>query len=105
MNEEEWRAQREQEMRAKTDDSKGAEEQKARMAQQLDLVLTKVLTPEAKQRLANVRLINEEKYLTVAQGLLGMVQQGQIKGKVTDEQIKRLLIQLTPKKNMTITRK
>lgn len=105
MNEEQWRAQREQELRAKPDDQQNIAEQRMKMAQQLDAVLSRILTPEAKQRLANVRLINEEKYLTVAQGLLGLVQQGRIQGKVTEEQVKTLLAQLTPKKNMTITRK
>ncbi len=105
MNEEEWRAQREHELRAKPDDAQNAAEQRMKMAQQLDAVLSRILSPEAKQRMANVRLVNEEKYLAAAQGLLGMVQQGRVHGKVTDEQVKAILGQLTPKKNMTITRK
>jgi programmed cell death protein 5 len=105
MNEEEWRAQREQALREKQSHENGNEERRAEVQSQLDTLLTRILTPEAKTRLGNVRLVNEEKYLQVAQTLMMLVQQGKIQGKVTDEQLKQLLTQLTPKKDISITRK
>ena len=105
MNEEEWRAQRARDMQERTSPQKGDEESSAKAEQQLDALLARILTPEARTRLTNVKLIDAEKYMQVGQALLRMLQQGRVQGKVTDEQIKNLLLQLTPKKDMTITRK
>lgn len=75
------------------------------MEQQLDALLTKVLTPEARTRLNNVRLVNPEKYLQAGQTLVSLLQQGRIQGKVDEETLRALLAQLASKKEMKITRK
>lgn len=106
MNEDEWRAQREQQLREKQSPAQPSEEEnRGNMQRQLETILNRILTTEAKTRLTNVRLVNEEKYLRTAQTLLALVQQGRIVGKVTDEQVKQILTQLTPKKDINITRK
>ena len=82
------------------------DENRLEAERQLNALLTTLLTGEAKTRLTNVRMVNSEKYLQVAQMLLSMYKQGRIQGKITDEQLKQLLTQLsTSKKNITITRK
>ncbi|MEK6902129.1 MAG: DNA-binding protein [archaeon] len=106
MNEDEWRSQREHQLREKQNGSQPSEEEnRAAMQRQLETILNRILTTEAKTRLTNVRLVNEEKYLRTAQTLLALVQQGRIVGKVTDDQVKQILTQLTPKKDINITRK
>lgn len=81
-------------------------ENRARIERQLETLLSSILTPEAKARLTNVRLINYEKYLQVSQALIMLQKQGRITEKVSEEQVKHLLTQLTPKKReMTIRRK
>ncbi len=59
--------------------------------QQVDYILRQVLTPEAKQRLSNIRLVNKQLYLQVAQGLIQLVKAKQIDEKISDEQLKALL--------------
>ncbi len=106
MNEEEWREQRVAELREKMEKQQSEEENRHQMARQLDAILNTLLTPEAKTRLTNVRLVDNEKYLQVAQALVVMARQGKIMGKITDEQLKQLLLQLTPtKKGFSIKRK
>lgn len=106
MNEEEWRAQRAEELKAKTENSKTPEENRQAAERQLDMLLTKVLSPEAKTRITNVRLVNTEKYLQAAQAILQMARTGRIRGKISDEELKHILTQITPpKKDITITRK
>lgn len=106
MNEEEWRAQRADELKAKTENGKTPEENRAAAERQLDALLSKVLSPEAKTRITNVRMVNAEKYLQAAQVILNMARQGRVPGKISDDELKHILMQLTPtKKGMTITRK
>ncbi len=106
MNEEEWREQRAEELKAKTENTPNKEENRAAAERQLDALLSKVLSPEAKTRITNVRMVNAEKYLQTAQVILNMARQGKIQGKISDEDLKQILQQLTPaKKGITIRRK
>jgi programmed cell death protein 5 len=68
-----------------------AQQAEAQMEAQLDSMLRSVLTPEAKARLSNIRLVNKELYLKVAQSLLYLAKSGQIQGKIDDAQLKALL--------------
>ncbi len=105
MNEHELREQRETKLRERMGKSKEEEETHSRMEEQLETMLNTILTPEARTRLTNVRLVNSEKYLQVGQALVVMARQGKISAKVTDDQLRQLLLQLTPKKkDMTIKR-
>ncbi len=106
MNEEEWRAQRAEELKAKTENTPNKEESRAAAERQLDALLSKVLSPEAKTRITNVRMVNAEKYLQAAQVILNMARQGRVQGRISDEDLKHILTQLTPaKKDITIKRK
>ncbi len=81
-------------------------QQEADQAQeQLDNVLRFLLGPEAKQRLANVRISNKPLYLKAAQSLLMLYKAGQIGGKVSENELKQLLEKLSEKREPKITRK
>ncbi len=81
-------------------------QQEADQAQeQLDNVLRFLLEPEAKQRLANVRIANKQLYLKAAQSLLMLYKAGQIGGKVSENELKQLLEKLSEKREPKITRK
>jgi len=72
----------------------------------LDEVARKILTPEAKARLGNVKLVNRELYMTAIQTLLYMYQQGQIQSKIDEANLKALLGKLRAgKREISITRK
>ena len=72
----------------------------------LDEVARKILTPEAKARLGNVKLVNRELYMNAIQTLLYMYQQGQIQGKIDEANLKAILEKLRlGKREISITRK
>jgi programmed cell death protein 5 len=72
---------------------------------QIDLMLKQILSSEARERLSNIRLINQELYMKVAQYLIQAYQQGAIRGIVDDNMLKQILSQLQPKRNIKIRRK
>ena len=69
------------------------------------MVLKKMLSPEAKARLKNVRLVNEERYWSAVQQLLVLYQSGRLQGTVSEEQLKRLLSAFSQKRDIKIKRK
>jgi len=58
------------------------------------MILSRILTPEAKDRLARVRMVKPEIAALVEDYLVGLYQSGQIRGKVTDEILKKLLARI-----------
>ncbi len=82
---------------------KTAEEQrKIQMQQQLELqkqaLLRSILTPEARQRLANLKMVKPEFTSQLELQLVQLVQQGKIPVPVTDKQLKQILIQIQARK-------
>lgn len=68
------------------------EEKKRRI--QIDAVLRKILTPEARSRLANLRLVKPELADTIEQQIIALAQSGRIPLPITDEFLKKLLSQI-----------
>jgi programmed cell death protein 5 len=65
-----------------------------------------ILTPEARSRLANLKLTKPEFVEQIELQLIQLAQSGRLQGKVTDEQLKVLLKQLSgQKRDINITRK
>jgi len=72
---------------------------------QINVLLRKLLTPEAKERLKNVRLVNQDLYYKAIQSIVALAQAGRLKERLTAEQIKKLLLTLSSKKRTRIIRK
>ncbi|MEM0378735.1 MAG: DNA-binding protein [Thermosphaera sp.] len=72
---------------------KKMEEEQARRAQ-IDAVLRKLLTPEARERLNNIRLVKPELADALEQQIIALAQSGRIPVPVTDEFLKRILSEL-----------
>ncbi len=69
-------------------------------------IMIQILTPEARSRLANLRLTREEFVDQIELQLIQLAQAGRIKAKITDEQLKELLKQVTgSKRDINIIRK
>lgn len=69
-------------------------------------IMIQILTPEARSRLANLRLTKQEFVEQVELQLIQLAQMGRIKNKITDEQLKELLKKVTGKKrDINIIRK
>jgi programmed cell death protein 5 len=68
-------------------------------------ILLKVLTKEARERLANVRIANPQLAEQVELYLIQVYQQGLLKEQINDEKLKELLKTLTQKRETKIIRK
>jgi programmed cell death protein 5 len=76
-----------------------AEEQKQAQAQQQlenqkQALLRRILTPKARSRLTNLRMVKPEFTQQLELQLLQLAQQGRINIPITDEQLKELLVKL-----------
>jgi len=85
------------------------EQRKAQMEQQLELqkqaLLRNILTPEARQRLANLKMVRPEFTDQLELQLIQLAQQGKLPIPLTDEQLKKILIQLQSQKRETKIRR
>jgi len=69
-------------------------------------IMMQILTPEARSRLANIRLTKPEFVEQIEIQLIQLGQSGRLKGKITDEQLKVLLQQISgQKREINISRK
>jgi programmed cell death protein 5 len=89
---------------------KFAEEQgQAQREQQLELqkqtLLRKILTPEARQRLANLKMVRPEFTEQLELQLIQLAQQGKLPIPLSDAQLKQILIQLQSQKRETKIRR
>lgn len=77
-------------------------EKEEQLRQQFEIqkrqLLMKILTPEARSRLANLRLTRPEFVEQIELQLIQLAQAGQIRSKITDEQLKELLRRVSGKK-------
>lgn len=81
-------------------------QQQQQLQAQLDQAMKQIMTPEARSRLANLKLTKPELVQNIEIQLLQSAQAGSLRGKITDEQLKVLLKQLSgQKREIHITRK
>lgn len=81
------------------------DEQAREAAAQRDAVLRQLLTPEARMRLANVRMVRSETAGMVENYLMTMAGQGRLRPPVSDEQLKSILLSMQqPRRGFKMTR-
>ena len=83
--------------RAAGDDQRRAQAQQA-VERQKQAVIRRILTPEARQRLTNIRMVKPEFADELEMQLIQLAQSGRLRGQVTDEQLKKTLVQLEGQK-------
>jgi programmed cell death protein 5 len=82
------------------------QEAQAQFEAQKKQILGQIMTPEARQRLANLKLTKPEMVNNIELQLIQSAQAGSLRGKVTDDQLKVLLRQIAgQKREIKITRK
>lgn len=82
------------------------QEAQAQFEAQKKQILGQIMTPEARQRLANLKLTKPELVNQIELQLIQSAQAGSLRGKVTDDQLKVLLRQIAgQKREIKITRK
>lgn len=83
-----------------------AEQEKQRLAEQkIDVLLKRLLSPSAKSRLKNVKLVNQDLYWNAVQQLLLLYRAGRLKGAISEDEVKSILTQLSKKREIKIKRK
>jgi len=87
----------------------GEEQGDIQAQQQLELqkqaLLRSILTPEARQRLTNLKMVRPEFTSQLELQLIQLAQQGKIPIPLTDKQLKQILIQIQPRKRETKIRR
>jgi programmed cell death protein 5 len=83
--------------RAALDDQRRAQAQQ-QVERQKQAVIRRILTPEARQRLTNIRMVKPEFADELEMQLIQLAQSGRLRGQVTDEQLKKTLVQLEGQK-------
>lgn len=82
------------------------EQAMAEMEAKKQAILRAILTPEARERLNTLKMTKPELVASVSDQLVTLAQSGRLQGKLDDEKLRNLLIQIQPKKRQTsITRK
>ena len=87
-----------------TDDDEIASKE-AQASAQKEQILRQVLSPEARLRLNNVKMVKPELANAVENYLINLAAQGQARGQITDEQLKQILASTQqPKRDFKINR-
>ncbi|AGI47903.1 DNA-binding TFAR19-related protein [Thermoplasmatales archaeon BRNA1] len=80
--------------------SQQAQAQQEQQAKQLEAqkqsILRQIMTPEARDRLANVKLANANLAASVENQLIRLAQSGRLQSQVTDAMLKEILQQMAP---------
>ncbi|MEM4717179.1 MAG: DNA-binding protein [Desulfurococcaceae archaeon] len=69
------------------------EEERERRAR-IEAILRQILTPEARERLSNLRLVKPELATALEEQLIMLAQSGKVKIPITDDFLKKLLSEL-----------
>ena len=77
------------------------EEQKAAVEAQKQSILRQILTEDARQRLANIKLVRPQLAEAVEIRLIQLAQQGSLSEKLTDAQLKDILRKIQGQKRET----
>jgi programmed cell death protein 5 len=94
------------ELQQRLQEQEAVEQQRAAIEAQKREILRGVLTPEARQRLANVKMARPDYAAQVENLLIQLAQSGQLRAKISDAQLKDILskIAASRKKDIRIRR-
>ena len=99
-----------EELQRQQSESQAYAAQQEQMQQEMEArkqaVMRAILTPEARERLSSIRMARPDFAAQIEAQLVALAQSGRLQSAITDEQLKAILKQLTPKKKeITITRR
>ncbi len=78
----------------------------AEIAAQKEQILKRVLHPDARSRLNNIKMVKPDLANLVENYVIGMVTQGKLNSQISDDQLKQILLSLQqPKRDFKITRR
>jgi programmed cell death protein 5 len=81
------------------------DKQNQNISAQKDQILKQILSPEARMRLNNIKMVKPELSDLVEQYLIGMATQGKMDSQISDDQLKQILLSIQqPKRDFKINR-
>ena len=90
------RQKRMAELQQQAQSQQAQEEQQKQFEAQKQSVLRQILAPEARDRLANIRLANPQMADCVEMQLIQLAQSGRISGVIDDAMLRNILTQIAP---------
>jgi programmed cell death protein 5 len=97
MSDDELEAIRQRKMAALREEAAQDEARQQQIAEaqaQKEAILRQILTPKARQRLTNIKMVKPQFAEQIEMQLIQLAGSGRLKERVTDEQLKSLLLQL-----------
>ena len=83
-----------------------ARERAKQVETQKQAILRQILTPEARDRLSNVKVANPEMASTVEMQLIQLAQSGRLTGMISDAMLREILMKIAPqRREITIERR
>ncbi|MFX1260923.1 MAG: DNA-binding protein [Promethearchaeota archaeon] len=82
-------------LREEAFEEQAREQQVAEAQAQKEAILRQILTPEARSRLTNIRMVKPQIAEQIEMQLIQLASSGRLRARVTDEQLKKLLQQIT----------
>ena len=95
------RERRASELKKQLSDSQAQEAQRQQVAAQKAQILRGILTVKARDRLNNLKLARPELAEQIENQLIMLAQSGRLQGLISDEELKRILMQMTGGKRET----
>lgn len=86
------------EMQRKMSDEERSLQMQKQLEQQKQALLRSLLSPKARQRLANLKMVKPEFISQLELQLIQLAQQGKIPVPLPDEQLKQILVQIQSRK-------
>ncbi|MDR0309417.1 MAG: DNA-binding protein [Candidatus Methanoplasma sp.] len=84
------------EIQAQHSNQAAQEEQARQFEMQKQSILRQILTPEARDRLANIKLASPEQANAIEMQLIQIAQSGRLQGVITDTMLRDILLKITP---------
>ena len=95
-----------EQQQASQPDMAAKQQQAAELEAQVKQIINQILTPDARERLANIRISRPPFARQIELFLIQLHQTGRLPAKLTDEQLKKILARLSEqKREINITRR
>ena len=92
-------------MQPRVSDEQRQAQAEQQMENQKQALLSKILAPEARQRLNNLKMVKQEFTESIEMQLIEMAQTGKLPIPLSDAQLKQILVQLQSRKRETKIRR
>ncbi len=87
------------------DENNTSQEKNSELKAQKEMMLKQILSPDARLRLNNIRMVKPDLANLVETYLLNLAGQGKITGQISDDQLKQILLSAQqPKRDFKINR-